>query len=221
MLGKLSILAVVLVGAVGVFLITLKEEPNVTAAPTPNEPAAAGDETATIGAGCFWCVEAVFKELKGVKSVVSGYTGGTTANPTYEQICRGDTGHAEVIQIVFDPKVISYEDLLQVFWKTHDPTTLNRQGNDVGTQYRSAVFYHSAEQKKLAEKYRRIIDDAKIYDLPVVTEIVELGKFYPAEKYHQDYFANNPNQAYCRATIPPKLEKLQKLFADKLKKDKN
>jgi len=215
MIAKIAALVILLVGGAGAYYLLAQEKPKMT--PFTPAPAAATDETATFGAGCFWCVEAVFQQLKGVKSVVSGYTGGAIADPTYEQICTGRTGHAEVIKITFDPKVISYEDLLQVFWKTHDPTTLNQQGNDTGTQYRSAVFYHTPEQKKLADEYRKKIDDAKIYDNPIVTEITAADKFYAAEKYHQDYYNSNPNQGYCRAVIPPKIEKLKKLFADKLK----
>ncbi len=176
-------------------------------------------EIATFGGGCFWCVEAVFLELKGVESVKSGYMGGKTENPTYQQVCTGTTGHAEVIQIEFDPEVVSFDVLLQVFWKTHDPTTLNRQGNDRGTQYRSAVFYHSDEQKKKATEYKQKLNEVKAYPDPIVTEITPASKFYVAEDYHQDYFNNNPNQPYCRALIPPKLEKLRKVFGDKLKEN--
>ena len=178
-------------------------------------------ETATLGGGCFWCTEAVYDQLKGVTDVVSGYMGGKTPNPTYELICTGATGHAEVVQVQFDNEIVRFEDVLNVFFTIHDPTTLNRQGNDSGTQYRSAVFYHSESQKQLAENYLKVIDDEKIYDAPLVTEITPLGTFYPAEKYHQNYFNANPNQGYCRAVIPPKLEKLKKLFADKLRSDKN
>ena len=176
-------------------------------------------ETATFGGGCFWCVEAVFLEPKGVSSVKSGYMGGKTQNPTYKQICTGLTGHAEVIQIEFDPDVVSFDVLLQVFWKTHDPTTLNRQGNDRGTQYRSAVFYHNEPQKQKAEEYKKKLNDVKAFSDPIVTEITKASKFYVAEDYHQNYFENNPNQPYCRALIPPKLEKLRQVFGDKLKND--
>lgn len=175
-------------------------------------------ETATFGGGCFWCVEAVFLELKGVASVKSGYMGGKVENPTYEQVCSGRTGHAEVIQIEFDPEIVSFDVLLQVFWKTHDPTTLNRQGNDRGTQYRSAVFYHSDTQKEKALEYKKKLNEVKAYPDPIVTEITAASKFYVAEDYHQNYFNNNPNQPYCRALIPPKLEKLRQVFGDKLKK---
>ncbi len=174
-------------------------------------------EIATFGGGCFWCVEAVFLELKGVKSVKSGYMGGRTKDPTYKQICTGTTGHAEVIQIEFDPEVVSFDVLLQVFWKTHDPTTLNRQGNDVGTQYRSAVFFHNDAQQEKASSYKRKLNEVAAYPNPIVTEITRASKFYVAEDYHQNYFNNNPNQPYCRALIPPKIEKLKRVFGDKLK----
>jgi len=174
-------------------------------------------ETITLGAGCFWCIEAVFQNLKGVQSVVSGYTGGQVENPTYEQICTGTTGHAEVAQIIFDPAVISFEDLLYVFWRTHDPTTLNRQGADLGTQYRSAIFYDSEEQKEIAEKSKAKTGASDLWPDPIVTEISRLDKFYNAEEYHQDYYKLNPNQPYCRLVIDPKIRKLKKEFADKLK----
>jgi len=164
-------------------------------------------EKATFAAGCFWCVEAVFQRLKGVKSVVSGYTGGTKANPTYEEVCRETTGHAEAAQITFDPKQISYGKLLDVFWKAHDPTQLNRQGPDVGEQYRSAIFYHDEKQKKLAEKSK--VNEQKNFDKPIITEIKPLTKFYKAEDYHQNYYSNNRNAPYCRLVILPKLEKLK------------
>lgn len=174
-------------------------------------------ETATFGAGCFWCVEAVFELLKGVEKVESGYCNGEVPNPTYEQVCTGETGHAEVIRITYDPSVISYDALLQVFWTSHDPTTLNRQGPDEGTQYRSGVYYHSDEQRALAESYKKKLNEQQVFDSPIVTEIVKADTFYPAEDYHQDYFALNSNNRYCRAVIPPKLAKVRKVFADKLK----
>ena len=174
-------------------------------------------DTTTLGAGCFWCIEAVFQNLKGVQSVVSGYTGGQVENPTYEQICTGTTGHAEVAQIIFDPAVISFEDLLYVFWRTHDPTTLNRQGADLGTQYRSAIFYDSEEQKEIAEKSKAKTDASDLWPEPIVTEISQLDKFYKAEEYHQDYYKLNPNQPYCRLVIDPKIRKLKKEFSNKLK----
>lgn len=174
-------------------------------------------QTATFGAGCFWCVEAVFELLDGVKSVESGYCNGEVPNPTYEQVCTGQTGHAEVIRLTYDPSVISFEELLEVFWTTHDPTTLNRQGADYGTQYRSGVYYHTEEQKQLAEAYKKKLNDEKVFGDPVVTEIVKAAKFYPAEGYHQDYFELNPTKGYCRAVIHPKIDKVHKFFADKLK----
>ena len=174
-------------------------------------------ETATFGAGCFWCVEAIFTELKGVNSVVSGYSGGHVENPTYRAVCDGTTGHAEVAQIEYDPDQISFTELLEVFWKTHDPTTMNRQGADVGTQYRSAIFYHSDEQKGLAEKYKQKLNESGAYPNPIVTEITKFEKFYAAEDYHQEYYENNPNAGYCTYVIQPKVEKFRKVFADKLK----
>ena len=177
-----------------------------------------GLQKATFGSGCFWCTEAVFEELNGVHSVVSGYAGGNVVNPSYEAVCSGKTGHAEVTQITYDPKVISFDELLEVFWKTHDPTTLNRQGNDIGTQYRSAIFYHDEEQKNLAEKYKAELDKSGAWDNPIVTEISPLKNYFPAEDYHQEYYANNPNQGYCAFVIAPKLEKFKKVFKDKLKK---
>ena len=174
-------------------------------------------ETITLGAGCFWCIEAVFQNLKGIQSVVSGYTGGQVENPTYEQICTGTTGHAEVAQIIFDPAVISFADLLYVFWRTHDPTTLNRQGADLGTQYRSAIFYDSEEQKEIAEKSKAKTGASDLWPDPIVTEISRLDKFYNAEEYHQDYYKLNPNQPYCRLVIDPKIRKLKKEFSNKLK----
>ena len=173
-------------------------------------------EIATFGAGCFWCVEAVFQELKGVLKVESGYMGGAIPNPTYREVCTGTTGHAEVTRITFDPTVISYEELLEVLWTTHDPTTLNRQGADAGTQYRSAIFYHSDEQKSKAEKSKKEVATT-IWDSPIVTEIVPADTFYPAEEYHQDYYALNPNAGYCRAVISPKVAKVRATFTDKLK----
>ncbi len=174
-------------------------------------------QTATFGNGCFWCTEAVFQQLRGVKSVVSGYSGGKTANPTYEEVSSGRTGHAEVIQITYDPKEISFDDLLKVFWQTHDPTTLNRQGHDVGTQYRSAVFYHNDDQRRVAEAYKAQLDKSGTFKSPIVTEITPFEKFYPAEKYHQKYFQLNPTQQYCAFVIRPKVEKFRKEFAELLK----
>jgi peptide-methionine (S)-S-oxide reductase len=174
-------------------------------------------EKATFGEGCFWCSQAIFEKVKGVKSVYAGYSGGTTDDPSYEEVCTGNTGYAESVQITFDPKVISYDELLKIFWKTHDPTTLNRQGPDVGTQYRSVIFYHNNEQKEKAEHYKQELDKSGIYKDPIVTEIVPFTKFYKAEEYHQDYFAKNPTQGYCSLVIAPKVEKFEKIFKDKLK----
>ena len=175
-------------------------------------------ETATLAGGCFWCLEAVFDELKGIQDVVSGYSGGNAANPSYEMVCSGTTGHAEVVQIVFDPKIISFREILQVFFSIHDPTTLNRQGSDVGTQYRSAIFYRTPEQKELAEQVIMEFETAHVWDAPIVTELKSFEAFYPAEDYHQEYFKRNPNQAYCRVIIAPKVAKFRKQYLDRLKK---
>ena len=178
----------------------------------------AGDlKKATFGAGCFWCVEAVFQQLKGVEKVESGYMGGHTLNPTYNDICTGTTGHAEVAQITYNPDVISFKELLEVFWKTHDPTTLNMQGADHGTQYRSAIFYHDEEQRKVAELYKKRLNESGAFDSPIVTEITAVSAFYKAENYHQDYYESNKSQSYCKFVIEPKMEKFKKAFADKLK----
>ena len=175
-------------------------------------------ETATFGSGCFWCIEAIFERVKGVSKVVSGYSGGEVDNPTYKEVCNGTTGHAECTQIIFDPAFITYDELLEIFWKMHDPTTLNRQGNDVGTQYRSVIFYHNDKQKQKAEYYKNKLTEEKIWDKPIVTEITKFEKFYPAEDYHQEYYENNQNQGYCAYVITPKVEKFEKIFKDKLKK---
>jgi peptide-methionine (S)-S-oxide reductase len=172
---------------------------------------------ATFGSGCFWCTEAIFQRLEGVEKVVSGYSGGHVDNPTYEQVCTGTTGHAESIQISYDPAKASYDELLEVFWKTHDPTTKDRQGNDVGTQYRSVIFFHDAEQKKLAESYKARLGAEHIWTRTIVTEIVPFSKFWPAEDYHQNYYNNNPSKGYCAITITPKIEKFKKIFKDRLK----
>jgi peptide-methionine (S)-S-oxide reductase len=177
-----------------------------------------GLEVATLAGGCFWCLEAAYDQLKGVKSVESGYTGGHTANPGYEDICGGDTGHAEAVKISFDPAGISYADLLQVFFTIHDPTTLNRQGNDAGTQYRSAIFYHSDGQKAAAEEAIARLSKAKLWSDPIVTEVVPAGTFYEAEAYHQEYFQRNPSQPYCQFVVQPKVAKLRKHFLEKLRK---
>lgn len=174
-------------------------------------------ELATFGGGCFWCTEAVFKELKGVESVTSGYSGGHVINPAYREVTSGRTGHAEVIEIEFDPTIISFQQLLEVFWATHDPTTLNRQGADVGTQYRSVIFYHNEKQKEIAEEIKRKLNDDDVFDKPVVTEISPWENFYRAENYHQDYYENNAEQGYCQFVIVPKLDKFRKIFKDKLK----
>jgi peptide-methionine (S)-S-oxide reductase len=176
-----------------------------------------GKEVATLGGGCFWCTEAVFTELKGVERVDSGYAGGTTRNPTYEQVCSGRTGHAEVTQVTFDPKVLSYHDLLTIFFTVHDPTTLDRQGGDVGTQYRSVVFYHSDAQRATAEAVVRELTEEKLWRKPIVTEIVPFTAFYPAEDYHRDYYRRNPTGGYCQMVIAPKVGKFRAKFADRLK----
>ena len=175
-------------------------------------------QTATLAGGCFWCLEAVFDEIRGVESVESGYAGGNVPNPSYRDVCGGMTGHAEVVQVTFDPSVVSYRDLLNVFFAIHDPTSLNRQGADVGTQYRSAVFYHNDEQKAVAEQLIKELNDQHIWDSPIVTEVAPFDKFYMAEGYHQEYYANNPYQPYCMAVVAPKVAKFRKHFMDMLKK---
>lgn len=177
----------------------------------------ASQEVATLAGGCFWCLEAVYDQLKGVSSVESGYMGGQVEHPTYEAVCMGRTGHAEVVQIRFDPTVVSFRDILDIFFVIHDPTTLNRQGNDVGTQYRSAIFYHSPEQKAVASDVIAILTAERFYDNPIVTEVVPAGLFYLAEAYHQEYFARNPSQPYCTYVVGPKVAKFRKKFADRLK----
>ena len=166
-------------------------------------------EIAVFGAGCFWCIEAIFSQVEGIKDISVGYTGGHTKNPTYEEICKGNTGHAEVMRLEYDPSIVNYEDLLKIFWETHDPTTLNRQGNDIGTQYRSAIYYSNTEQKKIAENYKKQLEKDKVFINKIVTEITELGIYYEAENYHQDYYSNNKNQPYCRYVIKPKIEKFK------------
>ncbi|MEP7148833.1 MAG: peptide-methionine (S)-S-oxide reductase MsrA [Acidobacteriota bacterium] len=175
-------------------------------------------ETATLAAGCFWCVEAVFDDLKGVEDVVSGYSGGHTENPTYKEVCSETTGHAEVVQIKFDSDELDFRDLLRVYFTVHDPTQLNRQGNDIGTSYRSAIFYHSDEQKLAAGEVIKEISDEGIYNAPIVTEVTAFDKFWPGEDYHQEYFANNPNQPYCAGVVAPKVAKFRQKFASRLKK---
>ena len=174
-------------------------------------------EVATLAGGCFWCLEAVYDHLKGVQEVESGYSGGKVTNPTYQQVCNGTTGHAEVVQITFDPQVVSFEDLLDVFFTIHDPTTLNRQGNDVGTQYRSAIFYHSPEQKATAEQVIAKLNAEHLWNAPIVTQVTPVEKFYRAEDYHQEYFEHNGNQPYCRVVVAPKVAKFRKHYLDKLK----
>lgn len=176
-------------------------------------------EVASIAGGCFWCMEAIFLEIKGVQKVESGYSGGDVPNPTYEQVCTGKTGHAETVQITFDPKIISYKQILQIFFTMHDPTTPNRQGSDFGTQYRSVIFYKDKEQKEIAEEVKKEIEGEKVWDKPTVTEIVPLKTFYKAEEYHQNYFKNNPLQPYCMVVILPKVLKLRKKYYDMLKKN--
>jgi peptide-methionine (S)-S-oxide reductase len=184
---------------------------------SPSDPPPGGFQQATFGSGCFWCTQVLFQQLNGVHSAVSGYSGGSLKNPTYDQVCTGTTGHAEVVQVTFDPAVISFADLLEVFWKTHDPTTRNRQGGDIGPQYRSVIFYHTAEQQKLAEQYKRKLDASGAFPAAIVTEIEPFTRFYPAEEYHQNYYLDHPGQPYCALTIGPKLDKFTKVFASKLR----
>jgi peptide-methionine (S)-S-oxide reductase len=195
-----------------------QEEPKHTANKEPSTMnSSAKSDTATFGGGCFWCIEAVFQQLDGVEQVTSGYAGGTKANPTYEEVCTGNTGHAEVCRIIFDPEKIGYTDLLEAFFSAHDPTTLNRQGPDAGTQYRSAIFYHSESQKELAEKYKTALNGSGKFSASIVTEITPLSHFYPAEDYHQNYYKQNSRAAYCQFVIRPKLDKFTKEFKAKLK----
>ncbi|MCI0750351.1 MAG: peptide-methionine (S)-S-oxide reductase MsrA [Flammeovirgaceae bacterium] len=184
-----------------------------------NEQGSGNLELATFGSGCFWCTEAIFQNVDGVEKVVSGYTGGKVKNPTYKEVCSGLTGHAEVIQLSYNPAKVTFDELLEIFWKTHDPTTLNRQGADVGTQYRSAIFFHNENQKSLAEKYKKELDTSGAFDRPIVTEITAATTFYPAENYHQNYFNENSDAPYCSFVIQPKLEKFKKVFKAKLKTD--
>jgi peptide-methionine (S)-S-oxide reductase len=183
--------------------------------PTPQRQ---GREIATLAGGCFWCLEALYDELRGVEDVVSGYSGGSVPNPSYEMVCTGTTGHAEVVQITFNSNIISFRQILQAFFTIHDPTTLNRQGPDMGTQYRSAIFYHSPEQKATAEQLIAELESSRVWDRPIVTEVTPFERFYPAEPYHQEYFKRNPSQAYCRIVIEPKVAKFRKRFLDELKK---
>ena len=208
-------------GILGAFAFTACNQPNVQSqslqASVINSNMTM--DTATLGSGCFWCTEAIFQELKGVLKVTSGYSGGHVPNPTYEQVCAKTTGHAEVTQIVFNPEVISFDELLEVFWQTHDPTTPNRQGADEGPQYRSAIFYHNEEQREKAERYKKELDASGAFAAPIVTEISAFKKFYPAEDYHQNFYTNNPNYGYCSYVIRPKLDKFQKVFKDKLRRN--
>jgi len=176
-----------------------------------------GQEVITLGAGCFWCTEAVFQRVEGVEKVVSGYSGGFVVEPTYRAICDGTTGHAEVIQVYFDPKKIELNQLLEIFWGTHDPTTLNRQGADMGPQYRSAIFYHTSDQQKIAVELKSQLNASKVFDKPIVTEVTEFKNFYPAENYHQNYFDQNGSQPYCQFVVKPKVDKLKKFFSERLK----
>ncbi|MCA9230669.1 MAG: peptide-methionine (S)-S-oxide reductase MsrA [Planctomycetales bacterium] len=229
--NRVLVIPVVLILAGGALIVSnfsfsLHADDSKEASQNPSEPSTVAAEvsdskleTVTLGSGCFWCTEAVFDELQGVHSVTSGYSGGKKENPTYEEVCTGFTGHAEVIQVAFDPQQLSFAEVLEVFWKTHDPTTLNRQGADTGTQYRSVVFYHTDEQKQLAEQYKEKLDKSGAFSNPIVTEISPFTKFYPAENYHQEYFQRNGRQPYCQAVIQPKLDKFREAFADKLVKD--
>jgi peptide-methionine (S)-S-oxide reductase len=212
---RYHILAALLVFAASAFYF-LRHQENNTMSAQPKE-ISPNCELATLGGGCFWCLEAAFEQLQGVERVESGYAGGQVKNPTYEQVCGGGTGHAEVVQIAFDPKVISYRDILEIFFAIHDPTTLNRQGNDVGTQYRSAIFYHSPEQKQTADKLIAKLTEQKAWDRPIVTQVQPLDVFYRGEDYHQGYFRANPHKSYCQFVVAPKVAKLRQKFVEKLK----
>jgi len=213
-----GILNLSFIAMAGLFTFTSCAESNThTKNMAENNVTTKTTDTASFGTGCFWCTEAIFERLNGVIKVVSGYSGGNIPDPTYEEVSTGTTGHAECCQVVYDPSVISYDELLEVFWKTHDPTTLNRQGNDVGTQYRSVIFYHSPEQKEKAEHYKIALNDSGAFNKPIVTAIEPYKNFYPAEAYHQEYFEYNPGQMYCRLVIAPKVEKFEKVFKNKLK----
>ncbi len=196
------------------FALTLQ----LTSQETTKKEIIMNTKIATFGSGCFWCTEAIFSRLDGVEKVEPGFAGGETKDPTYNEVVSGNTGHAEVAQITYNPDIVSFSTLLEIFWKTHDPTTLNRQGADVGTQYRSAIFFHDKEQENLAKSFKNDLDSAKIWNNPIVTEIVPLKVFYPAEDYHNDYYKNNPTNSYCNFVITPKIEKFEKVFGDKLKK---
>jgi peptide-methionine (S)-S-oxide reductase len=213
-----ALLAMACTVAVNIPSVRAQEEKKVNES-SATDSKGAKSAVATFGAGCFWCTEAVFENLKGVTDVVSGYAGGKIPDPTYEQVCTGRTGHAEVCQIHYNPDEVKFVELLEVFWKTHDPTTLNQQGADKGTQYRSVVFYHDDEQKRIAEVYKNKLDESGAFPAKIVTEISPLPKFYVAEDYHQDYYRNNPGQGYCMAVVRPKVEKFKKVFKDKLNTD--
>ncbi|MCA9263087.1 MAG: peptide-methionine (S)-S-oxide reductase MsrA [Planctomycetales bacterium] len=237
LVATMGIIVIAVCGCVqqGTFDVTENEDKSPVAEPTqltaapsdsPQAERASATESkpddlelATLGAGCYWCVEAVFQQLRGVHSVESGFTGGQVRNPSYEQVCSGLTGHAEVCQVRYDPKIVSFTEVLEVFWKTHDPTTLNRQGHDVGTQYRSAIFYHNEEQRKTAEELKEKLDQSGAFSAPIVTEIAKFDVFYKAKEDHQNFYRNNPNYGYCRAVVQPKVDKFRKVFADKLKTD--
>jgi peptide-methionine (S)-S-oxide reductase len=211
---KLTILSFLLLAMAG---NTQKKVINNHALDMTNLESNPGNQLATFASGCFWCTEAIFQNVDGVEKVVSGYMGGKVKNPTYKEVCTGQTGHAEVIQLTYDPKKVTYDELLEIFWKTHDPTTLNRQGADVGTQYRSAIFYHNDDQKQLAEKYKKKLTEANVFDQPIVTEITAASVFYKAEDYHQNYYNLNGDAPYCSMVIQPKVEKFKKVFKEKLK----
>lgn len=203
---------------ISIILVSCKQNIKAEKQIVINNQSNSGMDTATFGAGCFWCVEAQFQMLDGVISVSSGFSGGTVKNPAYREVCNGTTGHAEVCQIVYDSKKITYDELLAAFWQSHDPTQLNRQGNDVGTQYRSVIYYHSEEQKTLAESYKKQLNASGAWTKPIVTEISPIGPFYKADDYHQNYFNENGTESYCQYVIQPKVEKFRKVFKDKLKK---
>lgn len=206
-----------IIGFINVFSCSQKESPTSQNLIAANLTSDMKIDTITFGNGCFWCTEAIFQQLKGVLKVTSGYSGGHVENPTYEQVCQKNTGHAEVIQIEYDPSIISYDELLEVFWQTHDPTTLNRQGNDVGPQYRSVIFYRDNEEKEKAERYKSELDKSGAFDKPIVTAVEPFKNFYPAENYHQNYYYENGSQPYCMFVIRPKLEKFEKVFKNKIK----
>jgi peptide-methionine (S)-S-oxide reductase len=212
----LVIAGLILVACAAVYLGAQFAVSDVPSVLEPSEPPP-GMARATFGAGCFWCTEAVFQQLKGVRSMASGYSGGSVKNPTYRQVCTGKTGHAEAVQVTYDPAVISYEELLEVFWQTHDPTTRDRQGNDAGPQYRSVIFYHTDAQRELAEQYKQKLDAAGAFGGPIVTEIAPFAEFYRAEAEHQNYFEEHSGRPYCRVVIRPKVDKVRKVFHDKLK----